>query len=287
MQQASVTHFELQRYSSNLKSTYGDKYPYSSRLDCGHSSQQRVLNDARNNITLYRHAFESDPATALRLLTKIQDQSASIELNELERLIIPLINQMPQVVDHSLAETSHFYKSVMETYTLRTVGKEPEKPTTWARPGEVVGNRRCIDKGCADCKLMSDFMGDPTKETRHFDSLADPSHFEDHYYATGKCTVSNRHLYPIVTKTTKAWEEAHAEWQNRVSKAQETFQRLPQTELKQFWEIIMKQSWIFKLSRFRNRLLQTPGMILLTQMPKPKTRQSAIASKPGLGQPRL
>ena len=229
VQDAAVTQFQLQHYSSHSKNKHTHHYPYSSWPQT-YNDTIESQNDARNVVSLYQRVAQSDQMMASSLLSKIQEQTGAIVQSELYRLIIPFLGQMLGVLDTSLAATSQFFRLMMITCTVRVVREEPEKPKDWARPDEA-RDRYCYQSDCRDCQLVNDFMIDPTEQSRRFESFKDPSHLR--WKTIGKCTISDSSCNPIVTKTTKTWEEAHAAWEKRASEAQKTFQRLPQTKLKE------------------------------------------------------
>jgi hypothetical protein len=80
-------------------------------------------------IGLYQQLLHSDEKKAAKLLVKIQSQTNSLLHKELDRLVIPLLEQMVEVLDLGSLETRQFYQSIMTTYITRVVQKEPEKPS--------------------------------------------------------------------------------------------------------------------------------------------------------------
>jgi hypothetical protein len=223
----AASQFELQKYSSASKrSPLLADYPYSSWPSCCEGKGQR---DAGIVVGLYQHLLLSDGKKASNLLSKIQLQTESLPHAELDRLIIPLLEQMMHVVDLHSPEACKFFQSMMETYIMRVVQKEPEKPRDWSRPNEC---KICFSF-CSDCVLLREFLMDPREERRRF--VVSSEHLR--FNVPSQCEISaydreNPTVF-IVTKTLRGWEENHLEWKNRASKAQETFKRLPQIELKQ------------------------------------------------------
>lgn len=234
VQDSAVAQFELQQYSSAYKllASADRDFPYSSWPNHENTDRKetKAHKDARNVVNLYQRVFQSDQTTAHKLLDKIQSQTESITLDKLKRLVIPLLIQMLQVVDKSSTEACKFYQTMMTTYIMRSVQKEPEKPKDWSRPDEEIGN--CYTRSCVDCAVIKEFLMDPEKQSHEFDSLEVADHF---YYKTiGSCTRRRKGPSKLtVTKTTKAWEKAHTEWERHASATQAAFQSFPQAELKQ------------------------------------------------------
>ena len=228
---AAASQFELEKYSSAAKNSHDcTDYPYSSWPDC-HYENDKGRRDASIIVKLHQRLLETDRKKASKLLGRIQSQSQSLRHEELDRLVLPLLEQMMSIVDLCPSDACQFYQSMMATYITRVVQKEPEKPSDWARPNE---HKRCDGWECRDCESLQKILLDPTEESRRFISL-DSWHRK--YNVPKQCKISTDESQKppaiIVSKTLKGWEEDHEKWQERASKAQEAFRRLPQKELKQ------------------------------------------------------
>ena len=68
----------------------------------------------------------------VRFKGQIQSQTESLPYDELDRLVIPLLEQMMHVMALCTVDASEFYQSMMTTYITRVVQKEPKKPSDWA-----------------------------------------------------------------------------------------------------------------------------------------------------------
>ena len=228
---AAASQFELQKYSSASKnsSARGD-YPYSSWPGC-YGEKERGRRDASTVVALYQQLLQSD-GKASELLTQIRSQTESLPCHELDRLVIPLLEQMMPIMDLCSVETSQVFQSMMMTYMTRVVQKEPAKPSDWARPNEY---QKCYRSDCAECKLLQEFLMDPEEESRSFILGSESWHQESSVPWQCKKSIDNSRnpRVLIVTKTLKRWEEEHSEWQKRASKVQESFRQLPQKELQQ------------------------------------------------------
>ncbi|KAL9106939.1 MAG: hypothetical protein Q9187_008495, partial [Circinaria calcarea] len=173
----------------------------------------------------------TDGKQASELLDQIQSQTESLPCEELDRLVIPLLEQLIYIVDLCPSNACQFYQSIMATYITRVVQKEPEMPSDWARPNDKV---KCCRSMCEECQPLQEFLADPGEESRGFILPMNCWHFE--CSVPDQCKMSkdlsqNPPVY-TVTKTLKGWEQDHAKWEERVSKAQEIFQRFPQDKLR-------------------------------------------------------
>ena len=226
---AAASQFGLQQYSSAAKtSTSHDEYPYSSWPECQNESD-KGRSDASLVVDLHQRLLQADGKKASELLGHIQSQTESLSFEELDRLVIPLLEQMIYIVDLCPRDACQFYQSIMATYITRVVQKEPEMPRDWARPNDKI---KC-DSKCKACQPLQEFLADPGEESREFVS---PPYGHFKWSVPDQCTksedLSQTPPVYIVTKTLKGWEEDYAKWQERASKAQEVFQRLPQEKLR-------------------------------------------------------
>ena len=229
---AAASQFELEKYSSAAKNMYHcDEYPYSSWPGC-YNENERGCRDASIVVRLHQRLLQADGTKASKLLDQIQSQIESLRYEELDRLVVPLLGQMIYIVDLCPPEACQFYQSMMATYITRVVQKEPEKPSDWARPNEF---KKCYYSECSTCQSLQEFLVNPGEESRGFPLLTDSWHLEHSVPDQCKTSTDGSQKPPvlIVSKTLKGWEENHSKWQERASKAQATFRRLPQKELKQ------------------------------------------------------
>ena len=124
-----------------------------------------------------------------------------------------------------------FYQSMMTVYITHFIQNEPKKPVDWRRLEEA---EKLCTSTCPTCRPARDFLMDPAEETCTF--IEDgKSHLNGKLWITDCKYSFDRWEKPrvlTVTKTTKLWEKAHSEWEERVKTAQETFHQLPQAEMK-------------------------------------------------------
>ena len=222
--------FQFESYSSaSSRSSPSQDYPYSSWPGC-YGDEERGKRDASAITMLYRELFQSNTTRAGQLLKRIQSQAKSIRTEELKRLLIPLLDQMLNVLDVDSSEARCFYESTMTTYTTRVVQMEPEKPKDWARPNEF---ETCYSN-CSECQALRDFLEDPEKETHEFILSTNPWHLE--YRVPEHCRSSKipSQKPPVleVRKTFKGWEEASSHWKDRASTAQNIFRKFNQAKLR-------------------------------------------------------
>jgi hypothetical protein len=220
---AAASQFDLQKYSSASKGSSRGDYSYSSWPDC-YKDEERGRRDAGNVVGLYQQLLRSNGKKAFDLLGKIQLQTESLPNTEQSRLVIPLLQQMIDVVDRRSPHSRQFYQSMIATYITQVVQKEPGKPKDWSRPSEIEGCCWAISN-CPTCQLLHEFLMNPREESRRF-VLDKSGHLK--YSVPARCNKSyESETVLIVTKTLKGWEENHMKWQKRASEAQETFKLLP------------------------------------------------------------
>lgn len=227
---AAVSQFELQKYSStSKKSSSQDDYPYSSWPDCCDDCE-RGRRDAGILTSLYQHILKFNVMKASELLDQIQAQTECLDCDELDRLILPFLEQMMYTMDLRSDEARRFYQRVMTTYMTQLVQKEPVKPSDWARPDE---QEECHRK-CPDCRWLHEFLMDSREESCSFVLPKDYSHLISSIPRQCKTSIdkSQRPSVLLVTKTLQAWKENHSQWQQRLSKVQATFRRFPQEALR-------------------------------------------------------
>ncbi|MCJ1243689.1 hypothetical protein MMC30_000886 [Trapelia coarctata] len=229
---AAISEFELHKYSSASKNSASrDAYPYSSWPNC-YKEDEKGRRDASTVASLYQQLFQLDGRKASELLDEIESQTESLPHQELDRLLIPLLQQLIPILDLRSPEVCKFYQSMMVMYIRRVVQKEPEKPKDWYRPeGEEL---RCYSD-CSNCRSLQAFLKEPKEVSCRFVLPDNPSHFT--WNVPKQCDISRvdpqKPEVVIVTKTLRGWEEDHKKWRERASKAQETFKQFPQTELQQ------------------------------------------------------
>ena len=141
---AAVSLFELHKYSSASKDSSSHAgYPYSSWPNC--DINEKGQRDACLITDLYQRLLQDDEKKASELLSKIQVQAQDISLDEMDRLVFPLLEQMLRIVVINSPSYEQFIHSIMKTYLTRVVRKEPEIPQDWSR------RNRKIHCNCAFC----------------------------------------------------------------------------------------------------------------------------------------
>ena len=229
---AAVSLFELQEYCLASKARYSDDYPYSSWKDCWSEDEKRRRN-ASNVVRLHQQLLLTDEEKASKLLLQISLQSQTINKEELDLLVIPILEQINGIVNQCPLDSRQFYRSMILTYMIRIVQQEPKKPSDWARLDEKI---RCWanKKGCPDCRSLEEFFHNSNEESCRFVMTDDSKHLEYSVPWQTKKSIDKSQTPPvlIVTKTLQRWESDHENWQRRAKRAQETFKRLPQDDLK-------------------------------------------------------
>lgn len=176
----------------------------------------------------YECASAHEQGTPSRLLQKIQSQASEVTLGQCKEFLMSFLEDMITVVDASSIEVQECIQLLVITYVTRTVGKEPQKPSDWARPEEIGSN--CYRK-CYDCSKMNAFLRNP--ELQHHNlPCKDTWHLKTRYHWFKYLEVDEVDRNPVaVAKTLKWWQEQHREWESRASDAFEALRKLPQAEL--------------------------------------------------------
>ena len=199
-------------------------YSYLERANC----------DASIIASLHKQLFQSHQTNASVLLAKIQSQTESISRETLKKLVIPLLKEMIYIVNLCPLDARQFYKSMITTYIMRVVGKEPEKPSDWARPNENE-TVKCSD--CTSCQMLQEFLMDPGEESRTFTVTKEKEwHFQIHSIPS-ECNKAKDESQKLptwtVTKTCRYWEANHNKWKKDASETQRELRQLPEEALKQ------------------------------------------------------
>lgn len=242
--------FELSQFSSKKKREHGSlDFPYSSWPKCNYSENRGDL-DASLVVMLYRElAASKRQKQAPKLLDKIHVQVIEVPIEELDRLVIPLLRQFLEVLDATSVEHQDLCLRVLQVYSLRMVQMEPVKPQDWYRGDEWKVN--CNRKSCAQCDFMVAFLQDPDRQSATYSSPKQnlmmphkswlspgdgmphqrwslPNELDFSFTPTDDTDVLN------VTKTLRGWDMQHKEWTRRAETAQKGLQKLPKDLLKQF-----------------------------------------------------
>ena len=209
---AAATHFELQKYFSSRDSHYG----------------------ATLVVALYEQLLQSDIRKASELLDVIQDQARNISPTTLGSISPSLLEQMMLSMEPCSPEICTFVQSMPALYLSRIVQDKPEKPKDWSRSDHKVN---CNLSNCSFCPSLREFLTDPNEESRTFDSRKNYPHLQKQTQSLPltkyETSIDRSKRVVIVKKVLKAWENDHAWWERRASRARDVFGQLPQTALKQ------------------------------------------------------
>ena len=184
-------------------------------------------------VSFYRQLIDAAyKAEASQLLENLSMKILNEKAWRFDRFAISLLEKFMPILRPGTDESRSFYQTIMKTYTNHLVGNEPEKPENWS---QHPANSSLVKK--EDREWLSKFLQDPseTKLTiakNQFDSSI-------HWEFSPRNDISRE--FPkdrdvvIITKI----DPAHKAWQERVSKVQTAFQKLPQAEL----ELILGDSY--------------------------------------------
>ena len=222
--ESAISNFDLPQYASYIKTRPSRAFAGSLQNSCNPRGPIKAF---------YEYASAHEEGTPSRLLQKIQTQVSGLAVEQLKEFLMSFLEEIITVVDVSSVEVQRCIQTLVTNYITRMVGKEPKKPSDWARPEEV--GSKCYQK-CDDCSKMNTFLRDSELQ-RHVSSCKDTwetFHLETNYHSFKYFEVEKVDRNPIaVVKTLKWWEEQHRKWESRASDALEALRNLPRAELKQ------------------------------------------------------
>ncbi len=178
---------------------------------------------------VYNQALAHSKDTASRLLQELSDQASEAEKDTVPRILLPLMKELLLSVNTGSLEVQSCFQLLVKAYIIKSAGKEPLKPESWARPAEV---ELCRQDGCDKCAKLNAFLKNPeANEITVTLSTEDQKHLRRRFkFLT---TVSGKGGEVRFTKTMKWWEEHHCDWERETEKAKQNLQKLPQNKLKQ------------------------------------------------------
>ncbi|KAL9123997.1 MAG: hypothetical protein Q9217_006630, partial [Psora testacea] len=221
--ESTISNFDLPRFATYIK-TRAFKSPLWNSRAQGEKETQSIR--AGPIKAFYERVSTHERGTPSRLLGKIQTQASALTAEQSKVFLVSLLEELLPVVDVFSVEVQECIQSLITIYVTQTVGKEPRKPSDWARPEEMEPN--C----CDDCSKMNAFLAHP--ELQHYNlSCKEVWHLRSQYHCFGYFKVDEVDWKPVaVTKTLKWWEEQHQKWESRASIALEALRKLPQAKLK-------------------------------------------------------
>ena len=228
--ESAISNFDLQRYAAYVERRSSQSINSSIPKDRGKGEKGTRSSRAGPIKAFYGRVCAHDQGTASRLLRKIQPQASKLTEAQLKNFLMPLLEELITIVDVSSSEAQECFQSLLTVYIIRTVGKEPKKPSDWARPEEVVS--KCYMK-CDCCAKLNKFLMDPKAET-HKISCKEIWSLKYNYHGFEYFEVESVNSTPVaVAKTLKWWEQKHQKWESGASIALEALRKLPQTKLKE------------------------------------------------------
>ncbi|OAL36412.1 hypothetical protein AYO20_04308 [Fonsecaea nubica] len=232
---AAISSFQLHQFSSYRKSRLQrENYPFSSWPESSWSIRDKLSKkDVAVVVSLYRRLAGEDLTKAGQLLEKIANDTATIQQDDLDRFIIPLLQELIDITKLQPLEASLFYAKAIPTYIERVVEKEPPKPHNWSLPDDIA---KCDWTDCPHCSVVREFLENPSEKERCFTIPKDQDsrfcwHFPHHYNRNED--ESGQDLTIKVTKSLKTWEDKHKEWRRRADNAQSKLQSLPEMPLRE------------------------------------------------------
>ncbi|KAL9628082.1 MAG: hypothetical protein Q9164_007397, partial [Protoblastenia rupestris] len=224
----TVSNFDLPWYATYIKTRSSRAVDTSQRHIRGQGEKESQCIPAGPIKAFYERVSAREQGTPSRLLGKIQTQASGLSAEQSE-FLISFLEEMITVVDVSSIEVRECIQSLVITYITQTIGKEPRKPSDWARPEE---ERSCYREKCDDCSKMIAFL-------RHHELQHQKLSFEEFrhvglYYDMFKyfeVKESCRETF-AVTKTLRWWGEQHRDWESRAANTLEALRKLPQAKFK-------------------------------------------------------
>jgi hypothetical protein len=85
----------------------------------------------------YTRALAHDEDPAFNLLQQLSKQASNAKEDIVRGVLWPLMKKLLLSVNKDSQEVQTCFRSLVEAYITKTVGKEPSKPEDWACPAEV------------------------------------------------------------------------------------------------------------------------------------------------------
>ena len=228
--ESAISNFDLQQYAAYVESRSSQSVNSSMRKDHGKGEKGTRSSCAGPIKAFYERVCAQDQGTPSRLLGKIQPQASKLTKAQLKNFLMPLLEELINVVDVSSSEAQECFQSFLTIFITQTVGKEPKKPSDWARPEEVVSK---FYMKCNCCAKMNEFLMDPKART-HRISCKKIWYLRCNYHGFEYFDVESVDSTPVaVAKTLKWWEQQHQKWESYASIALEALRKLPQAKLKE------------------------------------------------------
>lgn len=226
---SAISNFDLPRYASYLKARSSRAFKGSLHNRHGQGEEKTQGTPGGPIKAFYEYISTHKQDTVSQWLQKIQNQASGLVVEQLKEFLMSFLEELIPAVDVFSIEVQRCIQSLLTAYIIGMPGKEPKKPSDWARPEEITN---CY-KNCSDCSRMNTFLMDP-KLQHHILSRKETYHVRDRFGWFKYFEVDEVDYKPVaVTKTLKWWEEKHWEWESRASNALKALRKLPQAELKQ------------------------------------------------------
>ena len=226
-----ISNFNLQQYAAYVESASFQALYSSVQSDCGEGQRRPGDTRAGPIKALYERASAHDQGTPRRLLATFPPQASKFTNAQLQNFLMPALEELIPIMDASAPDIQECLQSLLTTFIIRTVGKEPARPSDWARPEGVI-SKPTYDMRCDHRIRMNEFLMDPTAQTHKISSdevtwslryRYDHLEYSEVDHAEGKLVT--------VTKTLKHFEKQHQKWDQAASVALEALRKLPQAAL--------------------------------------------------------
>ena len=180
-----------------------------------------------------------------KIATKIIFEAPSARTATFERVLLPLLKQLPPVVERGPNNTNtpsyvKIFRAVIPAYIDTYVQSPPQKPTGF-EPQPCDWSLHC-----GDCAGLDAFLKSPDKATTYFNDLCDKrsEHLEERLRGSTCSMVTTKIAGRYTLKVTKRvleWKIAMNEWNQRCEAALEKVEEIGPERLKSLlgegWEV--------------------------------------------------
>ena len=227
----SVAGFRLTAYVSPIQHINSRDYDRALRRDDKEEGQTPLK--FRLALALYKLVCFKSQQNASLLLEKILEQTP-LKNKDYQGELLILLRGMMDILDASTSQAQNFIQSLMVAYITHSVGREPIKPENWTRPDEVYN----CSNHCATQQKLTLFLQDPATETTELStSSARCSCMYQLDYGGGDACywdIRKDGETMTITKTGRAFEPKHRQWEQKCSNRRREISLLPQSKLKRF-----------------------------------------------------
>ncbi|KAL1596514.1 hypothetical protein SLS60_009161 [Paraconiothyrium brasiliense] len=228
----------------NLKWYASDVFGYRKR------SQRNGPSSAVGSLGhFYQHLSTFNERACATLAERIQTQARSLDNQQLQSILYPLLREMLEHLDEASAEASRLIQWLTERYVTQTVGLEPDRnvshgaaPSDWACPQEALTG--CRVGGCRACAKLHAFLRDPHERTlscdanNNYEIFKSPNHIGYRFRRDDSQTkyfdIEWGEVEITFTKVDELLDSEHQTWEKRCNNMTSTLKELPEKKWRAF-----------------------------------------------------